>query len=91
MSERAEVTPPQMFQAGVEKALKYGKVFVQGKAVSNSQDAASQVIASSQEESKWLGVLFPSLKMSVLSEEEASVGKEISALLASLSNTAEGS
>ncbi len=91
MSEGAEVTPTQMFQGGIKRALHYGKVFVQGEAVSNTQDAANQVSIVSQEESKWLGVLFPSLKMPVLSEEKASAGKEISALLASLSNTTEGS
>ncbi len=91
MSEGVEVTPPQKFQAGVKKALKYGKVFVQGEAVSDSQDVANQVATASPEESKWLGVLFPSLKMTALSKEEASAGKDISALLASLSYTAEGS
>ncbi len=91
MTEGAEVNPQQKFEAGVNRALTYGKVFIQDIAVSNSQDAANQVKTASQEGNKWLGVLFPSLKMSVISEEEASVARKISVLLTSLSNTAEGS
>jgi hypothetical protein len=88
MAEGAEDTPQQKFEAGVNRALKYGKVFIQGTVVSNPQDAAKQVKTANQNEAEWLGVLFPSLKMTVSSE--ASAGKKISDLLASLSNTPEG-
>ena len=88
MAERAEDTPQQKFESGVNRALKCGKVFIQGTVVSSPQDAAKQVKTANQNEAEWLGVLFPSLKMTVSSE--ASAGKKISDLLASLSNTPEG-
>ncbi len=41
MTEGAEVTPQLKFEAGVNRALKYGEVFMQGEPASNSQDAAN--------------------------------------------------
>ena len=87
MSEGAEVTPEQKFNGGIKKAFHYGKVFVQGEAVALS-DAARKVEAAVASNDST--VMFPDLKIQVLSEEDKSATEAISALLASLSKTSEG-
>jgi hypothetical protein len=92
MTEGAEVTPLQKLQAGVKKALTYGKVFVQGESVADPNEAANRVKSQRYDslETCW-SALFSSSVLEALSEEEASAAAAISALLVSLTCTLEGS
>jgi hypothetical protein len=92
MTEGAETSPLLRFQSSVRKALKYGKVFVQGEAVHGPGDAETKVEAASQENntSRWREALLPDVRIPALSETEAAAALKISALLASLINTLEG-
>jgi hypothetical protein len=90
MSQGVNVTLQQQFEAGVNKALEYGKVFVQGEAVKSGDDAASKVSNSKGDSSNsWSSAMFPNLKM-LLSKQEAIFAQEITGVLASLSDTLEG-
>jgi hypothetical protein len=92
MTDTVEKTPLQKFHAGVGKALRYGDVFVQGEAVRDAQDAETKVKAASQEDDfgKWSKALLPGVKIPALSTKETAAAQNISALLASLTNTLEG-
>lgn len=89
ISEGVTTNPKLRFEAGIKKALAYGKVFVQGEAAS-SHDCASSKLSASQADSSgtWSKVLFPNLELA-LSEEEIIAAQAISALLISLRDTKE--
>ena len=90
MSQATSTSPVQLFSVDVGKALRYGKVFIQGNTLNSLGDATGLLQEKASQLEVDFTTMFPKLIMAVLSEKDKKDASAISKLLSSLRSEAEG-